>query len=289
VAFDELMGLTNRLLADAQALAAVAARLRLEDLDDDADPAVREQLDRVVDALGMREQVDGLEPGERAVLVAFARSYLAQAVDLLENPTRPSSWSHSDPVVLQAQGAASGVVASLFETIGVGRPGARILDVGTGVAGLATALCRTFPDSTVVGVDPWQPALELARANVAEAGLDDRITLVHGTIQEYEDADGFDLAWLPSFFIPETVLDDALARLLGLLRPGGVLVVGVVMTDGSDPLAAAADDLFTVRSGGSLLSADDASGRLERAGFRDVREIERTWNPPLRFVVGSRT
>ena len=238
MAFDELMGLTNRLLVDAQALAAVAARLRLEDLDGDAEPAVREQLDRVVDALGIREQVDALEPRQRAVLVSFVRSYLAQAVDLLENPTRPSAWSHSDPVVLQAQGSASGVVASLFETIGVGRAGARILDVGTGVAGLATALCRTFPGSTVVGIDPWQPALELARANVAEAGFEDRITLVDGTIQEYADTEGFDLAWLPSFFIPEAVLDDALARLLELLRPGGVLVVGVMLTDGSDPLAA---------------------------------------------------
>jgi SAM-dependent methyltransferase len=288
VAFDEVMGLTNRLLGDAQALAAVATRLRIDADGLDADPAVREQLDRVVDALGVREQLAALEPGERAVLIAFSRSYLSQAVDLLENPERPSAWSHNDAVVLQAQGAASGVVASLFETIGVGGPGARILDVGTGVAGLAAALCRTFPGSTVVGVDPSPPSLELARANIAEAGLEDRVTLVEGTIQEYEDAEGFDLAWLPSFFIPETVLDEAVVRIFELLRPGGRLVVGVTFVDDSFPLAAAADDLFTVRSGGSVLAPEGAIALLARSGFEDAHEVERTWNPPLRFVVGTR-
>ena len=54
MAFDELMGLTNRLLADALALAAMAARVRLDELGERGDPALREQLDRVLDELGVR-------------------------------------------------------------------------------------------------------------------------------------------------------------------------------------------------------------------------------------------
>lgn len=282
------MGLTNRLLGSAQTLSAVAARLHLDQLGVEGDPAVREQLDRVVDALGVREEIAALAPPERSVLLAFARSYLGQAVDLVEHPERAGAWSHSDPVVLQAQGSASGVVATLLERIGLGGPGMRILDVGTGVGGLATALCQTFPDAEVVGIDPWGPSLELARGNVEAVGLEDRMTLVETTVQDFEDAEGFDLVWLPSFFIPEAVLDEALDRLYELVRPGGTLVVGVAFSDESDPVGSAADDLFTVRSGGSVLGAGDAVGRLRRAGFDDVREIERTWNPPLRFFVGSR-
>lgn len=55
MAFQELMELSNRLLADAHALAALAARLRLDQLGVEGDPAVRAQLDRVLDALGARE------------------------------------------------------------------------------------------------------------------------------------------------------------------------------------------------------------------------------------------
>jgi precorrin-6B methylase 2 len=288
VAFDELMGLTNRLLAHSLALSAIAARLHLDELREQGDPALREQLDRILDELGVREQLDELGDQERAVLLAFARSYLAQGLDLIDDPARPSSWSHSDPVLLRAQGSASGVVATLLSDLGLTAPGMRILDVGTGVAGLATAFCQVVPESTVVGIDPWKPALDLARENVASAGLEGRVTLVETTIQEFEDAEGFDLAWLPSFFMPESILEDASRRLFELLRPGGRVVVGVTFSDGSDALAAVTDDLMTVRSGGSVLDPPGATALLERAGFADASEIERTWNPPLRFVVGTR-
>ena len=79
MAFQELMGLTNRLLTNAQALSAVAARLRLDELGEEGDPAVRAQLDRVIDALDAREHVEALSAGERSVLLSVARSYLAQA------------------------------------------------------------------------------------------------------------------------------------------------------------------------------------------------------------------
>ena len=288
MAFDELMGLTNRFLSSAQALAAMSAHLRLAELGVVGDAAVRVQLDRVLDELGVREELDDLDAGERAVLLSFARSYLGQAVDLIEDPARASGWSHSDAVLLQAQGSASAVVATLISEAGLGSPGARILDVGVGVAGLATAFCKVFPDATVVGIDPWAPSLAIARVNVASAGLDSRVTLVETTIEEFEDAEGFDLVWLPSFFIPESVLDVAVTRVFELVRAGGTVVVGVAIADDTDPLMAAADDLFTVRSGGSVLDSVQAILRLERAGFADVHEVPRTWNPPLRFIVGRR-
>jgi precorrin-6B methylase 2 len=288
VAFDELMGLTNRLLASALALSALAARVRLDQLGEEGDPALRAQLDRVLDELGVREQLDTLADGERAVLLSFARSYLAQGLDLIDDPTRPSTWSHSDAVLLQAQGSASAVVATLLSDLGLTSPGARILDVGTGVAGLATAFCRVVPDATVVGLDPWPPALELARKNVSEAGLESRVSLVETTIQDFEDTEGFDLAWLPSFFVPEAVLDDAVRRVRELLRPGGRIVVGARYADESDPIAWATDDLMTVRSGGSVLDPAAAIAKLEVNAFDEVHEVERTWNPPLRFVVGTR-
>jgi cyclopropane fatty-acyl-phospholipid synthase-like methyltransferase len=83
-------------------------------------------------------------------------------------------------------------VATLLSRLGLVTPGARILDIGTGVAGLATAFVRVVTDATVVGVDPWPPALELARRNVAAAGLESRVTLAETTIQDFDDPDGFE-------------------------------------------------------------------------------------------------
>ena len=288
MAFQELMGISNRLLTDAQALAAVTARLRLDELGIEGDPAVRAQLDRVTEALGAEQHIQELDDGERSVAVSFARSYLAQAVDLLEDPARAGSWNYADPVLLQAQGSSSALVARLIADSGLGAADARILDVGTGVGGLAVAFATTFPESTIVGVDPWEPALALARERVASAGLDGRITLLSQTVQELEDPDGFDLVWLPSFFIPEAVLDPALVRIETLMRPDATLVLGLYDATDDGSLASAVHGLFTVRAGGSVVYPEDALARLRRAGFDDVRELERDWDAPLRLVVGRR-
>lgn len=164
----------------------------------------------------------------------------------------------------------------------------RILDIGTGVGGLAIALAQTFPGSTVAGIDPWEPSLALARDNVREAGLQDRIALHAVPIQDYSDGEGFDLAWLPSFFIPPDVVAPAAERVKDLLRPGGHIVVGVV--EGSDePLAGAVDAMVTVRSGGSLMNPAEAIALLSSTGFSDTHEVQRTWRAPLRLVAGANT
>ncbi|HJV29056.1 MAG TPA: class I SAM-dependent methyltransferase [Gaiellaceae bacterium] len=192
-------------------------------------------------------------------------------------------------MLLEAQGSASGVVARLIADAGLGTAGARILDVGTGVGGLAVAFATRFPESTIVGIDPWEPALALAREKVASAGLDGRVTLLNATVQELDDPDGFDLAWLPSFFIPEPVLDEAIARIHTLMRPEATLVFGMYDVTDEEPLASAVHDLFTVRAGGSLVYPEDALARLRHAGFDGTRELERDWDAPLRLVVGRRS
>ncbi|HXV57502.1 MAG TPA: class I SAM-dependent methyltransferase [Gaiellaceae bacterium] len=287
--FEEVMALTNRLLTSAQALAAVAARIRLDELEVAGDPAVRAQLDRVLGELGVADDVEALDERERSIVVSFARSYLAQALDLVDDPARGGAWSYSDPTLLRAQGSASAAVARLITEAGLGSPGARILDVGTGVGGLAIAFCTTFPDATVVGIDPWEPALAIARESVASAGLEARVTLLPASIEDFEDPDGFDLVWLPSFFIPEAVLDGAIERVFALTRPGGTVVVGAPYAGEADPVASAVDDLVTVRSGGSILDPADGVARLRRAGFAEAHEIERTWDAPLQLVAARRS
>lgn len=231
-------GVTNRLLTSAQALAAIAALLRLDELGQEGDPAVRAQLDRIVDALGVRDYYTGLDESERSVVLSFARSYLAQALELIEDPARTGTWNYGDPVLLRAQGAASAVVARLIVE--------------------------------------------------AAAGVGSRVTLLATPIQEFDDPDGFDLIWLPSFFIPEPVFDAAIERIFAVTRPGGMLVIGIKYGADRDPLAAAADDLFTVRSGGSIVDPEDGIVRLERGGFENPHEIERNWDAPLGLLVGRR-
>ena len=285
--FNELLALSTRLLTQAESLAALVARLKLQAAGEAGDPEVTAQLDRVVDVVGATDLCAQLDERERTTLIGHATTMLRQAMDLIEDPLRPGGWFYTDPQIIQGQGASSVIVAQLLAGAGLGTPSARILDIGTGVGALAVAFCRTFPNSTVVGVDPWELSLELARQNVAASGFAARITLQQTQIEAFEDDDGFDLVWMPVIFLRKAVLEAAVRRAVDAMRPGAEIVLGRY-TGSDDPLTGALGDLRTIRSGGTLLGPADTRALLENAGLVDVREIERTWPAPLGLTAGRR-
>ena len=285
--FDELVALATRLLTQAESLAALVARLKLDAAGERGDPEVTAQLNRVMEVIGATALCANLDERERTTVIGHATTMLRQAMDLIEDPLRPGGWFYTDPQIIQGQGASSVIVAQLLLGAGIGRPDARILDIGTGVGALAIAFCRTFPDSTVVGLDPWELSLETARGNVAASGLGSRITLRQTPIEAFEDDDGFDLVWMPVIFLRPAILEEAVRRAVATMRPGAELVLGRY-TGSDDPLVGALGDLRTIRSGGTLLGPPDTRALLEHAGLVDVREIERTWPAPLGLTAGRR-
>lgn len=65
-----------------------------------------------------------------------------------------------------------------------GRHGARIADVGTGSGAIATAVAHEIPGCRVVATDESADALEVARRNARELGVEERITFALGWLTE---------------------------------------------------------------------------------------------------------
>ena len=198
--------------------------------------------------------------------------------------------------MLQTQGQSSGGIPPLIARVAptldgldhaLARAGARVLDIGSGVAALSISCCRVWPAVSVVGLDPWEPAMELAAANIAAAGLGDRITLRAVGIEHMTDTDVFDLAWMPAPFLPRSALESGVPVVARSLRPGGWLVLGRYAAP-SEALPEALADLRTVRGGGTPLSDDEAVALLERGGLVMVRSVPSDWSAPIRFVAGRR-
>jgi SAM-dependent methyltransferase len=104
------------------------------------------------------------------------------------------------------------------------RPGARIAEIGCGGGWASIALARAYPGATVDAYDIDAATVELARANVRSAGLEDRVHVVQADAAELP-AGEFDLLFALECLhdLPHPVQVLSAAR--RALRPGGAVVV----------------------------------------------------------------
>ncbi len=237
---------------------------------------------------GERFQVADPSLLERAAterLAAAARSGLLQSADLSARARAgtldPGGWRHEDPEILRAAGiSSSGAVPALaaaLSTLGdladrLERPGAAALDVGTGVAAVAIALCRRFERLRVVGLEPARAPLAEARANVVAAGLQDRVELRAQRVEELADEAAFDFAFVPVVFLSTVTVRAGLAAILTALRPGGwVLVTSLSAAGGT--LGPALARLRATLWGSEALAPDALAGLAVEAGYGEVRLV----------------
>ena len=219
----------------------------------------------------------------RATVLADMKSALLQPRCLLWDGQRDDQpfvpWQHTDPNVLEAQGAGGTLLAELISeslvpslrglAAALGRSGAAFLDVGAGVARLSIAMAERWPALRVVGLEPWLPAAQLACSNVAAAGVTERVEIHGQRIETLTARSDFDLAWLPAPFIAEGVLREAIVRVHDALRVGGWLVVGITV-DSGDQSAMALSRLVTATWGGSTIGVEEGRGLLVAAGLGDA-------------------
>jgi hypothetical protein len=286
MSFDQTMQKTVQWGLTAESLGALGAYLALLG-SDSGDDGVRDRLRALTEAAGLPD-LASLEPPQRAMVAALARSSLKQALDLLEEPERAPGWAYSDPGVLDGWGRGSSAVPGMINAVApeIGEV-KTLLDVGTGVGLLAVGATNVWTDVSVVGIDTWEPALERARKHVADAGLTERIDLRNQDVVDLDDVDRFDCAWVPTFFLTESSVESAVAAVVRSVKPGGWVVLGRFLPV-PDPVADAMLQLRTYRFGGHLLDEATSVALLEGTGCTNVRVAAAPPPVQMSFTVGRK-
>ena len=108
----------------------------------------------------------------------------------------------------------------------VGPLGTDVLDLGTGTALIPIELCQQHPGCRVMASDAAACMLDIARYNIAVAGLEHRIQLHHGDSKQlgFED-EMFDAVISNSLIHHVAVPAHALAQMVRVCKPQGRLFV----------------------------------------------------------------
>lgn len=294
---EDVRGLIARLGTSANALLVVGLALQARIDRPPTDAALDERVDDVLELLGIRGVVDDLPETDSASLLAGIRTDLFTAATALRGTSPVSGWTHVKADLLQSAGDVSAGFPRLLMTRiapqlegladRLASPDAAFLDVGVGVAALSIAMARQWPRLHVVGVDPCGPAIMLGRRNVQIAGLAGQIDLREAAAEDLSETNAFDLAWIPSLFIPQRSIARIVERVARSLRPGGWLLFAAI-NPGSEPLATAINSFRATLWGGSVLDTDAVRVLLTNVGLADVRLLPSSPAATVAFAVGRR-
>jgi SAM-dependent methyltransferase len=285
VSMEQILPVVMRLQAAAEALAALGARAGAAP--GEIPENVAAAIDDVLTAAGI-PPLDDLAPPQRAMLAGLTRTLFGQAANLLHEPARDAGWTYTDPTVLDGMGRGSMMVPGLLAQSGELGDVTSFLDIGTGVGLLAVAAAQTWPGCSVVGIDLWEPSLDRARQNIADARLADRVEIRKQDVTMLDDTDRYDLTWLPSFFLTGDQISTALERILSATVTGGAIAVGLYNPP-PDSLALATQRLRTLRDGGVSLTVAGAIDHLGAAGWADAHQLPASGPSPLAFVIAFRS
>lgn len=221
--------------------------------------------------------IDEIDPWLDARLTATEREQIAEIIALRIETRKPASYLTGEAwigpyrfkvderVIVPRSFIGELIVSGVEQFIDPEQPVMRVLDLCTGSGCLAILLALEFPDAEVVGADISNDALEVARENVGDFGLENRVTLVETDLFGGLGGEKFDLIISNPPYVTDSSVDafppeygaepvlahaggedglDLVRRILehanDHLHPGGVLVVEI--GEGREDLEAAYPD-----------------------------------------------
>jgi SAM-dependent methyltransferase len=158
---------------------------------------------------------------------------------------------------------------------------ARILDTACGAGAGLVRLAETYPEVTLTGADGDRASLDRAAKAIVDAGLEDRVELVHTPLEQLDHDEEFDLVINNISMHECRDIDEVTARVRRALRPGGWFVISdFPFPDSDEGLTSvpgrimSAIQFFEAQIDDQLLPRHVYDDLLVRHGFTDLGSAE---------------
>jgi hypothetical protein len=230
---------------------------------------------------GMHSLSDSLEKGTNVGLSGIPGSGRTIYERLAENAELEKQFHDW----MRALNASVGLLDPVVEFLGPTMEAvSHLVDYGGGDASIAITLCRRHPHLRVTVFDLSSPC-ELARKNVQDAGMSDRVDLRIGNFLEDDFIDGVDAVMFNHIFniySPETNAELLRKSAASLVDGGVALIFNTVSLDTEDGPACApflsAYFLALATGEGMVYPLADYDEWLADAGFD---RLEKVWIPEI--------
>ncbi|MFQ5979386.1 MAG: class I SAM-dependent methyltransferase [Candidatus Heimdallarchaeota archaeon] len=103
--------------------------------------------------------------------------------------------------------------------------GKNIMELGSGSGAGLIRMAKTYPQSSLVGVDGDAFSLEKTRKIVQHEGLQDRISLEHSWLEEVDKSEEFDMVLINNTMHECRDIDKVTKNVHNALKPGGFFVI----------------------------------------------------------------
>ncbi|WP_158628772.1 SAM-dependent methyltransferase [Dyella choica] len=210
-----------------------------------------------------------------ALLQEVAGLHHKLILNTLEKLKKGELWSLADQDGELIARSSRALEVFLTEAIDLSFPvsgAGRLLEIGCGSGYYIKYAVTRNASLSAIGLELQPDVAEVARRNIQEWGLEDRVEIENGDIQAKIPDEHFDIVTLYNniYYFPVEERVAVLRHIGKFLKPGGFLLLTTCCQGGN--LGIEVLNLWgaATASGGRLPSADEMVDQLQEAGYRDI-------------------
>jgi SAM-dependent methyltransferase len=187
-------------------------------------------------------------------------------------------WSLADQdgeLIARSSRILEAFQAEVVQRIFPARGALRLLEIGCGSGIYLRYAANRNPSLTALGIELQPAVAAMARTNLRNWRLEDRVCIEDGDVRAKPSGELFDIATLYNniYYFPVEERVALLQHVAGFLKPGGFLLLTTCCQGGS--LGAEALNLWgaATRGAGRLPAADELDSQLRQAGYAIVKTM----------------